>query len=122
MTPTGFILAVSAGTSFAGGQIEFGDDQWVNLGAGLRTEFNYIDVDPQDQTNFTLSSIRLYLGGKIHDNIGFTFNTEKIYGQSVEVLDAIAQFELSTKLNIWMGRLLTPADRIEMNGPYYGLT
>jgi hypothetical protein len=38
------------------------------------------------------------------------------------VLDAIAQFELSPALNIWVGRMLTPADRIEMNGPFYGLS
>src|SRR5690606_35863709 len=24
--------------------------------------------------------------------------------------------------NLWIGRMLTPADRIEMNGPFYGLT
>lgn len=40
----------------------------------------------------------------------------------VDVLDAIAQFEFSPAFNLWIGRMLTPADRIEMNGPFYGLT
>ena len=38
------------------------------------------------------------------------------------MLDAIAQFEFSPAFNLWIGRMLTPADRIEMNGPYYGLS
>lgn len=120
ITASSLCLYTSAAT--AGAKVDFGDGQWLSLGAGLRTEFNYVDVSPRDQTNFTLSSIRLYLGGKIHDNIKFTFNTEKIDGQSVDVLDAIAQIEFGPGFNIWMGRLLTPADRIEMNGPYYALS
>jgi hypothetical protein len=43
-------------------------------------------------------------------------------GGDIDVLDAIAQFELSPAFNVWVGRMLTPADRIEMNGPYYGLS
>lgn len=113
-------------TSHAGVKIDFGDAQWMTLGAGMRTEFNYLDFDANiandTQTNFSVSSIRLYIGGKLHENIKFTFNTEKIDGQSVDVLDVIAQFEFGPGFNLWMGRLLTPADRIEMNGPYYGLS
>lgn len=122
---TAMSISLASSAVMAGAKIEFGDDQWVSLGAGMRTEFNHVDIDAanqNDQTNFTLSSIRLYLGGKIHENIKFTFNTEKIDGQSVDVLDAIAQFEFGPGFNIWMGRLLTPADRIEMNGPYYALS
>src|SRR5690606_10965044 len=40
----------------------------------------------------------------------------------IDVLDAIAQIELSPAFNVWIGRMLTPADRIEMNGPFYGLS
>jgi hypothetical protein len=74
--------------------------------------------------------MRLYIGGQIHEKIKFTFNTD-IEGACTDgcgdnaelfVLDAIAQFELMPQFNIWAGRMLTPADRIEMNGPFYSLT
>jgi len=35
------------------------------------------------------------------------------------VLDAIIQYEPGKAFNVWMGRMLTPADRIEMNGPLF---
>jgi hypothetical protein len=50
----------------------------------------------------------------------FMFNTEYDgAGNHVTVLDAAAQFELSDKLNIWMGRMLPPSDRANLYGPYY---
>src|SRR5690606_15696608 len=65
----------------------------------------------------------------------FVFNTECescVFGQDendpigaagdIDILDAIAQIELSPAFNLWIGRMLTPADRIEMNGPFYGLS
>ena len=50
-----------------------------------------------------------------------TFNTDRIDGD-IDVLDAIARVELSDAFNVWVGKMLVPADRIEMNGPFYGLT
>src|SRR5690606_25927755 len=40
----------------------------------------------------------------------------------VDILDAMVRFEMSPYFNVWVGRMLTPADRIEMNGPFYSLT
>src|SRR5690606_22989701 len=84
-------------------------------------------------SDFDISSVRLYVSGSASEKIKFTFNTECIdcvfgetdpigAGGSIDVLDAIAQFELSPAFNIWVGRMLTPADRIEMNGPFCGLS
>jgi hypothetical protein len=38
------------------------------------------------------------------------------------LLDAIAKFEITPMFNIWAGRLLVPAERQEMNGPFYSPT
>ena len=122
----------------AGATIPIGDDHSITVGAGFRTAFtsreNASPAGTDDSTTFDIESVRLYVGGSIHEKVKFTFNTECmdcVFGQAadeagaggdIDVLDAIVQFELSPEFNIWMGRMLTPADRIEMNGPYYGLT
>ncbi len=110
--------------AFSAGTIEIDDTRWVSFGGGLRAGMSstqYAAPDGGSSTDFDLYSIRLYVSGQAHENVKFTFNTERI-GGSIDVLDAIAQFEFSPAFNIWVGRMLTPADRIEMNGPYYGLS
>src|SRR5262249_23659783 len=88
-------------------------------------------TDPSN--SFSLQSARLYLSGSASKTVKFTLNTECkdcVFGEEdsagaggrIDVLDAIAQFELKPEFNVWVGRMLTPADRIEMNGPYYGLS
>lgn len=111
----------------AGATLEIGKDASLSIGAGMRagvfaTEDGSPDGDSWSK-DFDVQSIRLYMGGKLNDHIKFTFNTEEIFSDGpVDVLDAIAQFEYSPYFNVWIGRMLTPADRIEMNGPYYALT
>ncbi len=98
----------------------------VSVGAGLRTEFSHSVNDATGakssakSSDFLLDSVRLYLNGGVADNIKFTFDTE--YSQAtdnVQVLDAVARFEFSDKLNIWAGRFLPPTDRANLYGPYY---
>jgi hypothetical protein len=60
------------------------------------------------------------VNGSAAKNIKFMFNTEYDgAGNHLTVLDAAAQFELSDKVNIWMGRMLPPSDRADLYGPYY---
>ncbi len=40
-------------------------------------------------------------------------------GGEVRVLDAIGKFEVNPYANLWVGRMLVPAERREMNGPFY---
>lgn len=120
-------LTATSLPAMAGAKLEIDDTRWLSVGAGLRTSFNMVEdgapSGTDDSTDFNVDSIRLYFNGQVHENIKFTFNTEEIFGDGpVDVLDAIAQFEFSKGFNFWMGRMLTPADRIEMNGPYYGLS
>jgi hypothetical protein len=121
----------------AAGTIQIDDTRFVSIGGGLRAGYaSGEDGAPNgdDSSNsFSLQSARLYVSGAASEKVKFTFNTECkgcVFGSNdsagsggdIDVLDAIAQFELSPQLNIWVGRMLTPADRIEMNGPYYGLS
>ncbi|MHB8482169.1 MAG: hypothetical protein ACYDBV_05445 [Nitrospiria bacterium] len=109
----------------AGGMIKIDDDKWISVGAGLRTDFssaqNAAPNGTDSSKNFTLDSMRLYTNGQIQKYIKFTFNTEIDPGNksAVRVLDAIAQIEFSDYFNIWMGRLLPPSDRSNLDGPYY---
>jgi hypothetical protein len=129
--------ALLAAGSYAAGTIKIDDTRSVTIGGGLRAGFstteNAAPNGTDDSKSFSLQSARLYVSGTASEKIKFTFNTECkgcVFGSQdfvgsggdIDVLDAIAQIELSPKANIWIGRMLTPADRIEMNGPYYGLT
>ncbi|HZF32090.1 MAG TPA: hypothetical protein VE907_23435 [Gammaproteobacteria bacterium] len=125
-----------AAESQAAGTIKIDDDRSVSIGGGLRAGYSRTEdgaPSGDDSNSFALQSARLYLSGSAAKNIKFTLNTECkgcVFGEQdgagsggdIDVLDAIAQFELSPQFNIWVGRMLTPADRIEMNGPYYGLS
>jgi len=114
----------------AAGTIKIDDTRSVTIGGGLRAGFssteNGAPNGTDDSKDFSLQSARLYVSGNASDKIKLTFNTECDScggaGGQIIVLDAIAQFELNPKFNVWVGRMLTPADRIEMNGPYYGLS
>ncbi len=118
---------LSVGSTHAGLKVEIGDDAFVTLGAGIRAAAVLIEdgapTGEDTSTDFDIQNIRIYMGGQLNDTIKFTLNTDEVFGDGpVDVLDAIARFELSPQVNIWVGRMLTPADRIEMNGPFYGLT
>jgi hypothetical protein len=127
---------VLANVSHAAATIEIDDERSVTIGAGMRAGMSMTDNaapnGSDDSTSFNIQSVRLYVSGNASEKIKFTFNTECVdcvfgeqdpigAGGAIDVLDAIAQFELSPQVNIWVGRMLTPADRIEMNGPFYGL-
>jgi hypothetical protein len=130
----GMVLTAQA---YAAGTITIDENRFVSVGAGLRAGFTAAeDSAPSgsdDSRDFDIQSVRLYVSGSASEKVKFTFNTECkgcVFGSDdaagsggdIDVLDAIAQFELSPQLNIWIDRMLTPADRIEMNGPYYGLS
>jgi len=92
----------------------------VSVGAGMRTSFVNTDYSgtATDSADFSLNSARIYLSGKVTDNLSFMFNTE-YNGSSVDVIDAAAQFSFSDQFNIWAGRFLPPSDRANLYGPYY---
>jgi len=121
---------VSAGSAMAGAKFEAGEDKWMSIGIGARASFSAVeDASPSgdDWSNdFNLDSARIYINGKINKYVGFEFNTECFWCSSnapfdteYGILDAIGKFEISPAFNVWVGRMLVPADREEMSGPYY---
>jgi len=93
----------------------------VSVGAGVRTSFAHSEVDvpnSADVDDFSLNSARIYLSGKVTENISIMFNTE-YNGAAVDVIDAVAQFSFGDAFNIWAGRFLAPSDRSNLYGPYY---
>jgi hypothetical protein len=93
----------------------------VSVGAGVQA--SYVHTEPATGTStdaFPLNSVRLYVSGTAAPKTKFMFNTEYDgAGNHVVVLDAAAQFEMSEKFNIWVGRMLPPSDRANLYGPYY---
>jgi hypothetical protein len=91
----------------------------VTVGAGMQTSYTH-DSAGSDTNMFALNSVRLYVNGSPTDKIRFEFNTEYDGpGNHVIVLDAVAKFEFSPKVNIWAGRMLPPSDRANLAGPYF---
>jgi hypothetical protein len=93
----------------------------ITIGAGLRTSASHTEVEDADGSDsFAIESVRLYVSGSATKNIKFTFNTEyNGAANTVNVMDAVAQIEVSDKFNIWFGRFLPPSDRANLYGPYY---
>jgi hypothetical protein len=119
-----------ASSAMAGAKIEGSDGKWISVGIGARTSFTATeDASPSGDdwsSDFNLDSARIYVNGMITKNIGFEFNTEAFWSSSnapfdeeFGVLDAIGKFSITPAFNVWVGRMLVPADREEMSGPYY---
>jgi hypothetical protein len=112
----------------AGATFKIDDTKWVSVGAGLRTSFEAKEDsagttgNSQWSNNFNLDNIRLYVNGQIHKYLKVEFNTECPScgnGGEMRILDAIGKFEYNPYINLWAGRLLVPAERRELNGPFY---
>jgi hypothetical protein len=114
----------------AGATLNFGEDQSVSIGLGLRGSF----TAQQDAAgthnnewskNFNLDNARIYLSGQVYKWLKAELNTDCTFcgNASLEqysLLDAILKIEPSPYFNIWGGRLLVPSERAEMDGPFYG--
>ncbi len=109
--------------SNAGATFKIDDTKWLSIGAGFRTSFTAMESgapNGDDWSNsFALNNMRLYLNAQLHEYIKLTFNTEISSTDNIRVLDAIGQFEIMPEFNVWVGRMLVPAERRELNGPFY---
>lgn len=130
LLPAMAMLTLAAGhapTTQAGATFKIDDTKWVSIGAGLRTSFQAAESGAGATGNkwsndFNLDNIRLYVNGQIHKYLKVEFNTDCQTcgnGGEVRVLDAIGKFEFQPMVNLWVGRMLVPAERREMNGPFY---
>ena len=111
----------------AGATFKIDDTKWISLGLGLRTSFQSVEGAAGNSGNkwsndFNLDNARIYINGQIHKYLKVEFNTDCqtcSNGGEVRVLDAIGKIEYNPMVNLWVGRMLVPAERREMNGPFY---
>jgi hypothetical protein len=114
--------AIPAGPARAGATIGFGDGESLSVGLGMRTSFTSQSNGAPNgsrSADFSLDSVRLYIGASLNDYIKATFNTERNGNGDIDVLDGYAQFEFMPEFNVWVGRMLPPSDRANLDGPYY---
>jgi hypothetical protein len=120
-------LAMAAGTGAAraAATVTFGDDnsESISIGLGLRTSYDDLqDGAPNGKSgsnDFSLDSIRLYINASLNSYIKATLDTERTSDGSIDVLDGYARFEPTPAFNVWIGRMLPPSDRANLDGPYY---
>ncbi|WP_025870769.1 porin [Methylobacillus glycogenes] len=112
----------------AAGTITFGEDKSLSIGLGIRTAFTSVeDAAPNGNSrskDFDVDDARIYINASFNKYIKGTFNTftttNSADGQdSIRTLDAYLQFEFMDEFNIWMGQLLPPTDRANLDGPFY---
>lgn len=134
-------VASTLPSAYADGKITSDDpDKWIGLGLGLKTSFVAQEHGSANRgsygNRFGVDFQRFYLNGSVHKYLKFEINTEcfncpgSINGagggsgsfggnSTIGLLDAVGKFEFSPKVNLWVGRLLVPGERGELNGPFY---
>lgn len=115
---------------FAGGKLVIDETKWISVGAGAKASLTALseragDGKQLNGNDFRLENMRLYVNGQIHKYMKIEFNTDCTdclgggSGGSMIILDAIGKLEFNQYFNVWAGRLLVPADRAELSGPYF---
>ena len=127
-------LALYAQEAVSGATINFGEDKFVSLGLGIRAAYTSASdgaADGKSRSNdFDVYSTRIYTHAQLNRLIKGTLNFEGTHGaesttggarvgENFEIYEAIAQFEFDPEFNIWAGRMLTPSDRSNLDGPYF---
>lgn len=115
------MAALTAMPAAAGLKFEHSDTVWLSIGGGIRMQFDTRKDAFDNNSDFSLDSVRLYVAGQLHKYLAFSLNTDKQNHDSTDLIDAIVRIEINPSINFWFGRTLVPGDRVEMNGPFYGL-
>lgn len=123
------LMAAGSTTAMAGATLKIGDDASIGLGIGLRMSYSSTENGAPNgssrSNDFAVENARIFLNGEWGKIFKATFNTERqggpaaTGGDSIRVMDAIAQFEFDPSFNLWLGRMLPPSDRSNLHGPFY---
>ncbi len=96
-------------------------DPSLTVGAGIQSSYSHTETTGAPGLDqFSLDHLRLYFSGDVTKDISVMFNTD--YNSStntMQILDAVGQFHVSPKVNVWFGRFLPPSDRANLYGPFY---
>lgn len=100
--------------------VNFGKDQFFTLGLGVRAQYLSHDTTmPGNKDAASASDLRIYMGAQFHKYVKSTLNLERLRDGNWNVLDGVLQVERWKAFNIWGGRMLTPSDRSNLDGPYF---
>lgn len=96
----------------------------LTVGGGIQGSLHHTETSfpgsSQGVDDFSLDHARLYFSGDVTNYIGAMFNTDyNSVTNTMQVLDAVGQFHVSPKFNVWFGRFLPPSDRANLYGPFY---
>ncbi len=130
LLPSLVLAALATGhapESQSGATFKIDETKWLSLGAGLRSSFTAVEsaapAPGSDWSNdFFIDNMRLYLNAQVHKYIKLEINSECQtcnHGGELRLLDAIGKLEFHPMVNLWVGRMLVPAERREMNGPFF---
>ncbi|HUB63782.1 MAG TPA: hypothetical protein VL996_04945 [Methylocella sp.] len=129
------VLPLARAQAADGATFDLGDGITFNIGTGIRTSVSAVSAfapsagdalgGDGDSTiaRYNLDDFRIYSSLSLNQNIKFTVDTERANpgssGPGIQLLDAIAQFEPIDEVNVWVGQMLPPSDRSNLDGPFY---
>jgi hypothetical protein len=93
----------------------------LTVGGGIQGSYSHTETNGTPGLDqFSLNHARLYFSGDITKDISAMFNTDyNNVTNTMQILDAVGQFHVSPKFNVWFGRFLPPSDRANLYGPFY---
>lgn len=130
-----FMVPLTKTQAADGATFDLGDGITFTIGTGVRTSVSavsafapsagYAQGGDGDSTiaRYNLDDFRIYTNLSLNQFVKFTVNTERGpaggEGGPIQILDAYGQLEPMEELNIWVGQLLPPSDRSNLDGPFY---
>ena len=123
-----FLMLIAAVNVMAGPKFEFDDDKSLSLGLGIRAAYDSVEDGAADaksrSSDFSQSSMRLYLNANKGEHFSLEFNTECETDASnncndIRILDGVLKYKYNDLFQVWAGRFLPPSDRSNLSGPYY---
>ena len=118
-----------------GATFDLGDGITFNIGTGVRTSVSAVSAfapsagyalggDGESTiARYNLDDFRIYTETSFNQYIKVQVDTERAplnaEGTTLRILDAYAQFEPMNEVNFWVGQMLPPSDRSNLDGPFY---
>lgn len=114
-----------------GWTFDLGDGVTFTIGTGVRSSVSAVSAfapsagyagggDGQSTiARYNQDDFRIYSNLSLNQYIKATVNTERAPSGPVRILDAYGQIEPLDEVNVWIGQMLPPSDRANLDGPFY---